>query len=114
VVGNSSSGIIEAASVHVGAVDVGERQRGRLSGANVVHVAEGRDAVREGLREVLSEPGRERTAAVVNPYGAGRASDRILAIVRGAVGASRVKPFVDAPAPHQPDQPDQPETEDAS
>ncbi len=106
VVGNSSSGIIEAASVHVGAVDVGERQRGRLSGGNVVHVAEGRDAVREGLREVLSEQGRARSAAVVNPYGAGGAADRILAIVRGAVGGTRVKPFVDAVAPD--------ETEDAS
>ncbi|MEO7753735.1 MAG: UDP-N-acetylglucosamine 2-epimerase, partial [Terracoccus sp.] len=101
VVGNSSSGIIEAASVHVGVVDVGERQRGRLSGVNVVHVAEGRAAVRDGLRAVLSDEGRARSAAVVNPYGAGQASDRILAIVRGAVGAARVKPFVDAGAPGQ-------------
>ncbi len=99
VVGNSSSGVIEAASVHVGAVDVGERQRGRLSGANVVHVAEGMAAVRDGLRAVLSHEGRGRSATVVNPYGAGRASEQILAIVRGAVGAARVKPFVDARAP---------------
>ena len=45
VVGNSSSGVIEAATVHVPAVDVGERQHGRLRGDNVVHADEGRAAV---------------------------------------------------------------------
>ncbi len=50
VVGNSSSGVIEAATVHVPAVDVGERQRGRLRGDNVVHADEGRAAVEAALR----------------------------------------------------------------
>ncbi|RYE75072.1 MAG: UDP-N-acetylglucosamine 2-epimerase (hydrolyzing), partial [Myxococcales bacterium] len=36
IVGNSSSGVIEAASVGVPAVDIGERQRGRLRGDNVI------------------------------------------------------------------------------
>ena len=95
VVGNSSSGIIEAATAHVPAVDVGERQRGRLRGANVIHAGEGRDDVEAALAIALSPSGRSRAAAVVNPYGSGRASARILDIVRGASAGSRVKPFVD-------------------
>ncbi|EWT01126.1 UDP-N-acetylglucosamine 2-epimerase [Intrasporangium oryzae NRRL B-24470] len=95
VVGNSSSGIIEAATAHVAAVDVGERQRGRLRGSNVVHADEGREAVEAAIALALSPRGRELAATVVNPYGMGRASARILDIVRGAATASRVKPFVD-------------------
>jgi UDP-N-acetylglucosamine 2-epimerase (non-hydrolysing) len=95
VVGNSSSGVIEAATVHVPAVDVGDRQRGRLRGDNVVHADEGGAFVEAAVREALSAPGRARAAAAANPYGDGTASAAILDIVRGAVGAPRVKRFVE-------------------
>ena len=95
VVGNSSSGVIEAATLHVPAVDIGERQRGRLRGDNVVHADEGRDAVAAALRTALSPRWRERTARTTNPYGAGAASARILDIVRASAAAPRVKQFVD-------------------
>lgn len=95
VVGNSSSGVIEAATVHVPAVDIGERQRGRLRGDNVVHADEGRAAVEAALRTALGPEGRRRADAVANPYGTGGASARILDIVRAAARTSRVKRFVD-------------------
>ncbi len=95
VVGNSSSGVIEAATLHVPAVDIGERQRGRLRGDNVVHAAEGRAAVEAALRTALSPRWREHSARVTNPYGSGSASARILAIVRTAALVPRVKHFVD-------------------
>jgi UDP-N-acetylglucosamine 2-epimerase (non-hydrolysing) len=97
VVGNSSSGVIEAASVGVPAVDVGERQRGRMRGANVAHAEEGRAPVETAVREALTVEARARARATANPYGAGDASGRILAIVRGAGTAPRVKRFVDLP-----------------
>ena len=100
VVGNSSSGVIEAATLHVPAVDIGERQRGRLRGDNVVHAAEGREAVEAALRTALSPRWREHAAHVANPYGTGTASAAILDIVRTAAVAPRAKHFVDlAPAP---------------
>lgn len=95
VVGNSSSGVIEAATLHVPAVDIGERQRGRLRGDNVVHAAEGRVAVEAALRTALSPGWREQSARVTNPYGTGTASARILDIVRTSPLAPRVKHFVD-------------------
>jgi UDP-N-acetylglucosamine 2-epimerase (non-hydrolysing) len=97
VVGNSSSGIIEAASAGTPAVDVGDRQRGRLRGGNVVHAAEGEAAVRAALEVALSDAHRARSAEVVNPYGDGRAAPRVVDVVRAAPAVPRAKPFVDAP-----------------
>ena len=93
VVGNSSSGVIEAAGVGVPAVDVGDRQRGRLRGANVVHAAEGQAAVAAALDVALSAPHRRLSAGVVNPYGDGGAARRVVDVIRAAPGAPRTKPF---------------------
>ena len=94
VVGNSSSGVVEAASVGVPAVDIGERQRGRLRGNNVLWADEGERAVRAALRMALSPEFRARAAAVVNPYGDGTAAGRIVsAIVEDA--PPRTKRFID-------------------
>jgi UDP-N-acetylglucosamine 2-epimerase (non-hydrolysing) len=95
VVGNSSSGVIEAATVHTPAVDIGDRQQGRLRGDNVLGCDEGAAAVAAALDTVLTPAWRERTAAAVNPYGVGDASARIVDIVRGAPSGGRRKPFVD-------------------
>jgi UDP-N-acetylglucosamine 2-epimerase (non-hydrolysing) len=95
VVGNSSSGVIEAATVHVPAVDIGDRQRGRLRGGNVVHSDEGRVPVGDALRRALAPAFRAEAAAMDNPYGAGEAAVRILDIVRRAGSAGRAKPFID-------------------
>ena len=97
IVGNSSSGIIEAASAGTPVVDVGDRQRGRLRADNVVHAAEGEAAVRDALELALSDAHRRRSAAIVNPYGDGAAAARVVDVVRAAPDAPRAKPFVDAP-----------------
>jgi UDP-hydrolysing UDP-N-acetyl-D-glucosamine 2-epimerase len=76
MVGNSSSGIIEAASFHLPVVDVGSRQRGRVRPANVLHAAEV-DAIGDALQHALSEEFRADLATLENPYGDGRAAPRI-------------------------------------
>jgi UDP-N-acetylglucosamine 2-epimerase (non-hydrolysing) len=96
VVGNSSSGVIEAASLGVPVVDVGDRQRGRLRGDNVVHAAEGEASVGAALDVALSEEHRTRSRRVVNPYGDGHAAARVVDVVRAARATPRAKPFVDA------------------
>ena len=110
VVGNSSSGVIEAATLHLPAVDVGERQHGRLRGDNVIQAADDRADVERAVRYALSPESLARARAVVNPYGSGDASGRILDIVRSAGGAGRVKSFVDAAANGRPDDSEQDRT----
>lgn len=82
VVGNSSSGIIEAPSVCTPTVNVGDRQRGRVRADTVVDCSVERSAIVSAVRAVL-EPGfRERCAGAVNPYGDGHAAERISAVLR--------------------------------
>ena len=78
LVGNSSSGIIEAASLGLPVVDVGERQRGRLRPRNVLHVGEGRAEIESGLDQALDPAFRASLDGLVNPYGDGSASERIV------------------------------------
>lgn len=77
MVGNSSSGIIEAASFRLPVVDVGDRQRGRIRPANVVHVEPDADQIRTALERVRSDDFRAGLASVENPYGDGNAAERI-------------------------------------
>ncbi len=77
MVGNSSSGIIEAASFRLPVVDVGDRQRGRIRPANVVHVEPEVDEIRRALDRVRSDDFRASLAGLENPYGNGKAAPRI-------------------------------------
>jgi UDP-hydrolysing UDP-N-acetyl-D-glucosamine 2-epimerase len=77
MVGNSSSGIVEAASFALPVVDVGERQRGRLRARNVLHAPPERTAVAAAIAHAVSPSFRRTLDGLVNPYGDGRASERI-------------------------------------
>lgn len=93
VVGNSSSGVIEAASVGLPVVNIGSRQAGRLRGGNVIDVVDGYDAVLEGVSSGLTESVRTRARSCVNPYGDGRSSDRVVRAVQDVLGLDRRKPM---------------------
>lgn len=84
LVGNSSSGIIEAASLQLPVVDVGDRQRGRLRPRNVVHVDEAYEPIVSGIREATGAHFREQLADLTNPYGDGTASEKIVAALLDA------------------------------
>lgn len=69
VVGNSSSGLIEAPSFGVPTLDIGDRQKGRAAGNTVTHCEAGEKAIASGLRHVLSEDTRNQCRlSGVNPY----------------------------------------------
>lgn len=78
MVGNSSSGIIEAASFELPVVDIGNRQRGRVHGRNVIHCDCGRDSIAESIRKAVSPVFRDSLRGMQNPYGDGTAAERIV------------------------------------
>ena len=82
MVGNSSSGIIEAASFELPVVNVGTRQEGRLRPRNVIDVGYGREEISAGLTRALSPEFRDGLRGLENPYGDGRAAERIVATLR--------------------------------
>ncbi len=97
MVGNSSSGLIEAPSFGLPVVNIGDRQRGRLRAANVIDVAADRAAIAEGIRRALDPPFRRGLAGLINPYGDGHAAPRIAAVLREVELGPRLirKRFVD-------------------
>lgn len=78
IIGNSSSGLYEAPSFATPTVNIGDRQRGRLRASSVVDCAGERTAIRAAIEKALALD----CAGVENPYGDGRASERILAALK--------------------------------
>ena len=80
LVGNSSSGIIEAASFGVGVVDVGPRQIGRERGANVVHCTYETAAITRAIHAIWRD-GRVTRFLGKNLYGGGKTSEKVAKIL---------------------------------
>ncbi len=74
MVGNSSSGIIEAASFQLPVVNVGERQRAREHAGNVISC----DATSVEIEQALCRALALRGSKFVNPYGNGDAGRKIV------------------------------------
>ena len=82
LVGNSSSGIIEAPALKTAAVNVGDRQEGRERGGNVIDVGSSRREILRGIRKALEDGEfRRRLARCRNPYGDGRTGPRVARIL---------------------------------
>ncbi len=69
VVGNSSSGIIEAPSLGVPTVNLGDRQRGRLRAASVIDCCETREAIAAAVGKALDPGFRAALDPSATPYG---------------------------------------------
>jgi UDP-hydrolysing UDP-N-acetyl-D-glucosamine 2-epimerase len=82
MVGNSSSGLIEAPSFELPAVNVGARQRGRLRGDNVVDVEPTSADILRGIDAARAPDFRARLRGRPNPYGDGQAAPRIVEVLR--------------------------------
>lgn len=86
LVGNSSSGIIESPSFHTPVVNIGMRQQGRERSTNVLDAEPERSSILSAIERALHDQeflARVRTCQ--NPYGDGRAPERIVRILQDAV-----------------------------
>lgn len=77
VLGNSSSGIIEAPAFHVPTVNIGDRQKGRLQSESVINCTPDADSIADAIICAFSGDIRARCLAVSSPYGDGHAAERI-------------------------------------
>lgn len=68
MVGNSSSGIIEAAQFHTPVVNIGNRQNGRIRPANILDVGYVQDEITASIRRVMQPAFRQSLSNVTNPY----------------------------------------------
>lgn len=98
MVGNSSSGLIEAVSFRLPVVNIGNRQRGRVRAPNVIDVPCERGAIIAGINRALHPEFRLQMAEVENPYGDGSAAKRIVDRLRDVpLQTLVIKRFYDLP-----------------
>ncbi|MBX7051157.1 MAG: UDP-N-acetylglucosamine 2-epimerase (hydrolyzing) [Flavobacteriales bacterium] len=83
LLGNSSSGIIEAPSLGLPVVNIGARQRGRVSAGNVIFVDNDTEQIKAAISKSLTDKSyRTSLRALTNPYGDGNSSNKIVEVLR--------------------------------
>lgn len=78
VIGNSSSGLIETPTFQVPTINIGNRQKGRISGETVINCGESKTEIERAIAQSLSEEFLQVCQSAKNPYGDGSASQHIV------------------------------------
>jgi len=94
VIGNSSSGIIEVPSFDVATINIGLRQKGRLSANSVIHCSANKNDIVNAINVGINKAYKINDEVVVNPYGQGDASRKIIHLIK-TLKVSAYKSFYD-------------------
>lgn len=85
VIGNSSSGVIEAPSFKVPTINIGDRQKGRIQAESVIDCEPKEEEISKAIQLSLSDELHIKLQMMENPYGDGEVSDKVLAEIRKAL-----------------------------
>ncbi|ALG66808.1 UDP-N-acetylglucosamine 2-epimerase [Beggiatoa leptomitoformis] len=77
IIGNSSSGLIEAPALHKATVNIGERQQGRLKAESIIDCATDKQAIQTAIMQAISPDFQQKLPSISSLYGMGDASMRI-------------------------------------
>ena len=78
VVGNSSSGIVEAPSFGVPTINIGDRQKGRIQANSVLNCIPEQDAIERAFTLAMTDEFQAKAQNTINPYGNGKTSGKIV------------------------------------
>ncbi len=98
VVGNSSSGIIEAPSFKVATINIGDRQKGRIQAKSIINCKANKSDIIESLQKAFSMEFKNSIVDTVSPYGDGSVSYKIVKEMKGYLLNGLIdikKPFYD-------------------
>ena len=82
VIGNSSSGIIEVPSFGIPTLNIGDRQKGRITAESVLNCEATESAIMEGLNIVLSDDSMTKAKKTLNPYEGTNTTEDILSVIK--------------------------------
>ena len=82
IIGNSSAGIYEAASIPIPAINVGKRQQGRMAGENVVFCGTSIEEITMNIEKAITPIFSSSIKNIVNPYGDGRSANRAYKLIK--------------------------------
>ena len=81
VIGNSSSGISEVPSFKKPTINIGDRQKGRIKASNVIDCRANRAEITRAIKKIYSKNFNQKLEFVINPYGSGGASKKIIKLL---------------------------------
>lgn len=82
MIGNSSSGIYETGFWKLPTINVGDRQKGRFTTSNIINVGTSYSEIKNAFNYMDTDNYREKMKMIVNPYGDGKASERIVKYIK--------------------------------
>lgn len=82
VVGNSSSGILEAPSLKKGTINIGDRQKGRTQSSSIINCIPNKKDILFAIETLYSEKFQKGLAETVNPYGIGNPSKEVTRVLK--------------------------------
>lgn len=82
VVGNSSSGIVEAPSFKIATINIGSRQHGRVRASSVIDVDVDEDKIYYAIQYIYSSEFMDILKNTTNPYGQGNSSPRVVSVLK--------------------------------
>jgi GDP/UDP-N,N'-diacetylbacillosamine 2-epimerase (hydrolysing) len=81
IVGNSSSGILEAPTLRVGTINIGDRQLGRTQSGSIINALANKESIKKALIKLFSSEFKLIPDTCTSPYGEGGASRKILRVL---------------------------------
>jgi UDP-hydrolysing UDP-N-acetyl-D-glucosamine 2-epimerase len=94
IVGNSSSGIIEAPSLKIPTINIGHRQDGRTQADSVINVEVGKEEILKAFNKVKNQKFTSTLNEIKNPYGTGNTAEKIIKVLK-EIKPDFVKKFYD-------------------
>ncbi len=85
VIGNSSSGLLEAPSFGIPTINIGDRQKGRLQASSVINCEPIQDEIKRAIEKASTDSFVKAAIETVNPYGSGNTSDKVIEVVKNYV-----------------------------
>ena len=82
VIGNSSSGILEAPSFGIPTINIGDRQKGRLQANSVINCQPQFEEIEKAMEHALTEETKNKAKNTINPYGDGHTSEKVVGAVK--------------------------------
>ncbi|WP_273130290.1 UDP-N-acetylglucosamine 2-epimerase [Bacillus weihaiensis] len=91
VIGNSSSGLLEAPSFGIPTINIGDRQKGRLQAGSVINCEPTFEGIEYALQKALSNEFQHIAKNSVNPYGDGNTSEKVIETVKDFLVNNRIE-----------------------
>jgi len=79
IIGNSSSGILEAPSLHTATINIGDRQKGRIQAESIINTPCCEESISKAFKYVKSQDFEKRMVDISNPYDSGGTVAKVMA-----------------------------------